>query len=443
LIYVGTILIKLVLKNYSWILYDLDYTLNLLQHLFEYSPKMKEIINKIQYFQDKSIESFEKQKWIERDYYKVFDNTSFPIFGITWLRWVGKTTYLLSRRIKNKNSIYISCDWNFLAWLNLLDIILYFRDNFDIETFYLDEIQFLDNWDNILKNIYDLWWIKIIFSGSSKIKIEQVSYDLSRRVIIKELPIFSYGEYIFMKYNQKLAFSFIDLITDYKKLSFQINKYYSKDIDKETYLKYWEFGYFYQWYKEEFNFLLWNSFKKSIYEDIPQIAKLDTKNLKKLEKLIFYIVNMWASPITINALSTKVGLDNKIVSKYLDLLEQLWWIYKIQKYWSLSDTARKEEKIYISSNNLMYYFVLKEDSNLVWKIRETFFLQNIIRILWEKDWIRFKTRTDFVVYYSWKEYEFEVWWKSKKRIDDVFVVKDDVLLWEKNIIPLWLFGFLV
>ncbi len=158
--------------------------------------------------------------------------------------------------------------------------------------------------------------------------------------------------------------------------------------------------------------------------------------------MIFYIVNMWASSITINALSTKVWLDNKIISKYLNLLEQLWWIYKIEKYWNLNQQIKKEEKIYLSSNNLMYNFIIKQDNNFVWKIRETLFLQNIIRILKEKDWIKFKTQTDFVVYYSWKEYEFEVGWKNKKRTDNVYIVKDNILLGEENTIPLWLFSFL-
>jgi len=205
-------------------------------------------------------------------------------------------------------------------------------------------------------------------------------------------------------------------------------------------LEYWEFGYFYQGFKDEFKFLLWNSVKKSIYEDLPQIWALESKNLSKVEKLLFYITNMWANSISINSLSKKIGLDNKIIKLYIEYLEQLWWIYNIQKYWKLTENIRKEIKIYIANNNLMYYFVLKQDSNFIWKMRETFFLQNIKKVLQFKDSIKYKSRTDFVLNYNWKEYEFEIWWKNKLR-KDVFVVKDNILLSEENIIPLWLFWF--
>jgi hypothetical protein len=70
------------------------------------------------------------------------------------------------------------------------------------------------------------------------------------------------------------------LFKNYKELSFQYSKYYSKDVWKNEYLEYWEFGYFYQGFKDEFKFLLWNSVKKSIYEDLSQIWNLDTKNLQ-------------------------------------------------------------------------------------------------------------------------------------------------------------------
>jgi hypothetical protein len=59
---------------------------------------------------------------------------------------------------------------------------------------------------------------------------------------------------------------------------------------------------------------------------------------------------------------------------------------------------RKETKIYLTSNNLLYLLAEKEDERLLGKVRETLFLQNILRILKPKDWIKYKSRTDFVVY---------------------------------------------
>jgi len=403
---------------------------------------MKNIVEKILQFEKIAIKNFDKIKFIERKSFKDFDNVDFPIFWIIGLRWAWKSTYLLSRRKNKKNAIYISCDWSFLSWVDFLDLILYISKNLDINTFYLDEIQFLENWEGILKNIYDLWGIKIIFSWSSKLNILSKSYDLSRRVIIKQLNIFSFSEYIKIKYNEEISFSFEQIITNHTKIAYEIIDFIEKEKDKEEYLKYWEFGYFYQWIKKDFYYLLENSLKKSIYEDIPQITSIDSKNLSKIEKLLFFITNMWPSEISINNLSKKVNLDSKTTKYYIEILERLGWIYLVEKYWNLTDTVRKDKKIYLSSNNLAYLLVEKENDKFLWKVRETFFLQNILRILGFKDWIKYKKRTDFVVYYKWKEYEFEIWWKSKKRNDKVFVVKDDILIWQWNEIPLWLFGFI-
>jgi predicted AAA+ superfamily ATPase len=48
--------------------------------------------------------------------------------------------------------------------VDVLKILLYYNHNFGINTFYLDEIQSLENWPNLLKNIYDLGRINVIFS---------------------------------------------------------------------------------------------------------------------------------------------------------------------------------------------------------------------------------------------------------------------------------------
>jgi hypothetical protein len=40
---------------------------------------MKEVINKINLFEQKTLENFSKQDYIERNYYQEFDKTNFPI----------------------------------------------------------------------------------------------------------------------------------------------------------------------------------------------------------------------------------------------------------------------------------------------------------------------------------------------------------------------------
>ncbi len=413
-------------------------------YFLEFTLNMKDVFEKVIRFEKLTLDKFKSQNYVEREEYKKFDKIDFPIVGIVGLRWVGKTTYLLSRRLKVPSSAYISCDWNFLVGVNIVDLILYMYDNFSITTFYLDEIQFLKNWDSVIKNLYDVSNVKIIFSGSSKIRLEKTSYDLSRRVVLKTLDMFSYLEYINIVHGLDLkGFSFEDLLHNYQQISREYFKYYEKDSWKEEYLKYGEFWYFYAGYKNEFDLLLNNSLKKSIYEDLPAIFNIETKNLSKIERLLFFIANMGASEISINSLAKKVGLDNKVVKNYLEYLQQLWWLYTLFKFWTISENLRKEIKVYLSSTNLMSYLCLRFDENCRWKLRETFFLQNVSRVTGNIDNIFYKKRTDFVVNYNWKLYEFEIGGKSKSRTREwIYIVKDDILVGDQNIIPLRLFGFL-
>ena len=112
---------------------------------------MRKIFEKIVYFEKETLRKFERTDFFERFQYRDFDNVSIKNFWVVWLRWVWKTSYLLKKRKSIKNSIYISCDWWFVVWIDFLELIVYIYKNYGITTFVLDEIQFLEKWDNILK----------------------------------------------------------------------------------------------------------------------------------------------------------------------------------------------------------------------------------------------------------------------------------------------------
>jgi len=47
---------------------------------------MKDIVARINIFEQQTLESFSKQKYIERKVYHTFDAVKFPLFGIVGLR---------------------------------------------------------------------------------------------------------------------------------------------------------------------------------------------------------------------------------------------------------------------------------------------------------------------------------------------------------------------
>ena len=402
---------------------------------------MKKVILRLFENDELLVKKYNNKRFVKRD----IQLKNFKIQWIVWLRWVWKTTFLLQERTKTDNSLYISGDDIILKNVNLFDIIKEINKAYNIKTFFLDEIQFIEDWANILKNIYDFLDVNIVFSGSSMINLLSNSVDLSRRVLIEKIYPFTYQEFEKITSNKDLpAISLDQLLTN----SFNLSKSYSSDISLlkfHEYLSYGQFGYYYEFKdKNIFSKLLENSIKKSIYEDLSQFIDIHTTNLSKLEKLLLFLTSSASSEISINLLSKKLQINHKTCEKYLEYLEKLWWIISISKYGKISENIRKEQKVYFTNTNIINTLAssLVDENILRGNIRETFVVSNLFRIKERYNLeIYFKSKTDLVVIYNQNAYEFEIWWKSKTR-NDVFVIKDDILIWEKNVIPLWLFGLL-
>jgi len=387
-----------------------------------------------------------KYSWNKNIFLRNIEKNNFKISWFFWLRRVWKTTFLISERLKNEKTIYITLDDLSLKEVDFFNLISELQKNFWIKKFFLDEIQNLKDWENILKNIYDFLDIEIIFSWSSMIDLVSWSVDLSRRVISEKINIFSFQEYLKFYWKNFEWIKFFDLFEK----NFEISKKFSSEISLIQFKKYLEFWQFWYWFENEnkivFRKLLENSIKKSIREDLTKFIDIHTTRISKIEDLLFFISSSLTSELTINSLSKKVWLNNVTVEKYVEYLEKLWWIFTIKKYWSVTDSIRKERKIYLTNTNVLSVFssFLLSEENLKWNLRENFVLISLMRIK-DRYWfeIFFKWKTDFIIKFKdGKIFELEVWWKSKSR-NDVFTVKDDILIWNWKNIPLYLFGFLV
>lgn len=359
------------------------------------------------------------------------------ILWIYWLRWVGKTTILFQKLKETPNSIYISMDWWFLKWLSLFEIVKELFKVKKITNFFIDEIHFCDSWTIDLKNIYDLLPVKVIFSWSNKVSLYDKWSDLSRRAIFYKIPIFSFREYLnfYYWYNfKKLDFEEIFNSENYSHLLSKISINQLKE-----YYKYWQLWIYYS-NNKNYEIKLNQIIRKMIYEDGSILWKIEDINI--LEKLIYFVANTVQNKISFSSLWKKLSIHPKTVERYLNLLEKIGIFYNIKKFGTISDNLRKKFKPYFSATNFIFPFCLNcNSSDIIWKLRENFFISCLKNLPWKKE-IFFKTTTDFVLYYKWKTYEFEIWWKKKKIKNNIFTVKDDILIWKEKIIPLWIFWFL-
>ena len=122
------------------------------------------------------------------------------VIGIKGERGVGKTTLLL-QRIKEKyinpdDTFYISLDHYWFRTHELQDLIefMYRRG---ISEFYIDEVHKYKDWSVILKNLVDEHDdLRIVYTGSSLLEIDNAKVDMSRRQTPYTLKGISFREYL-------------------------------------------------------------------------------------------------------------------------------------------------------------------------------------------------------------------------------------------------------
>ncbi len=354
---------------------------------------------------------------------------------------------MLNQRLKTENSIYFSADRILFYKIDPFELIKILYKNYKIETFFIDEIHFWENYSWILKNVYDILPVKIVFSWSNMIDLVNSNYDISRRVVSYKIPIFSFREFLNLYYDLNLSKLWVfDILEN----SFDITRELSTKITflmVDEYLKFGQFGYFTEWIKTYFD-KLENSIKKSIYSDLANLQAIWTDKLKILEKILFFVANSVQNKITVSSISKKIGIHYSTAENYINMLVSLWWLLQINRYWNITDIVRKEKKLYFSNTNVIKIFGILENSIIKWQLRENFFVSCLNWYFW-KDFqtkVFFDISKDFIVFFDDKKVCFEVWWLSKKKNkyqNDVIIVKDNILISEwKKIIPLWLFWFL-
>ena len=199
----------------------------------------------------------EETKLPRRDLFAVIeDNINHPLMlNIVGLRRVGKSTILkqvigslLDQRIKPTNIFYFLFDYSSqIRKPEFLDEVLavYFKEVTNkpslslTERVYilLDEIQYIEDWQSILKRYYDLSGkkIKFIVTGSQSLLLKgKYRESLAGRVFDYYLPPLSFRE--FAKINNdgvKMAepFDLIDLPNVFDELS-SYNAYYGTEIER-------------------------------------------------------------------------------------------------------------------------------------------------------------------------------------------------------------------
>lgn len=364
------------------------------------------------------------------------------LIGISGARGAGKTTLILQYLKNNfgfsEEAIYLELDHIYFAENSLYDYAKQFEKEGGVILF-LDEVHKYKNWSHDLKLIYDnLPALKVIFTSSSALEIYKGSHDLSRRVILYQLPGLSLREFVQLKYEYKLPLLTLnEIMSDSREISMKIS---SEIKPIKFYKEYVQKGYYPIFTENEnmYHEKLLNVLNVVLENDLPIIYKIDFNSVVNLKKLISIISRLVPYKPNIKVLAEQIGVTRETLLRYLFYLEKAQIVKWLGKDTHGINYLNKPEKLYLQNTNLIYALAqnLTNDGN----VRETFFLNQVA----VGHAVNYPEKGDFMVA---QKYTFEVGGKGKtqKQIEGLthaFIVKDDIEISAGNTIPLWMFGLL-
>jgi predicted AAA+ superfamily ATPase len=361
------------------------------------------------------------------------------LIGIIGSRGVGKTTFILQYLkeldIPLHKKLYFSADHFQAIQYSLYEIAEVFYKQGG-EVLAIDEIHKYPNFEMELKSIYDTFDLKVIFSGSSALKLEHAKVDLSRRAVLYRVNGLSFREFIAFESGEWFdAYRLDELLQNHTDIAFEINE---RIKPFEYFKRYLEYGY-YPFYKENlnnYNQKLLEIINVVLESDLPMIFNIEPKNIFKLKKLLSLLCQSKPYELNISKLSTKIEINRNTLYHYLHYLEA-GSLTKMIKQRSKGDGILiKPEKLYLNNTNLNYAYC---ETHEIGTIREQFFVNQLYQYS-----IYYSKKGDFWVD---NRYTFEVGGKNKdfKQIKDIpnsFLALDDIEIGFEAKIPLWLFGFL-
>jgi predicted AAA+ superfamily ATPase len=364
------------------------------------------------------------------------------LIGLIGAKGVGKTTILLQHLMESTTSrdetLYVTIDNVSMAVESLFSL----AENFfkvGGKRLYIDEIHKYPNWALELKNIYDLLpKLKVVFSGSSMIKILSEGADLSRRAVLYHLSGLSYREFLQIILSQEFpAFPLLEILNNHVQIARELSTKFKPLQFFNRYLKTGYYPFFLQ-SESTYEMKLNSTINYILENEIAGILRSDLRTNRKFKRLLQIIASNVPFQPNITKLAEALELNRNTLLNYLNLLDTAEITHSIFSSGSFYGKLSKPEKILLSHPNLSY--CLNGSVQNQGSIRESFFVNQ----LKTKQTVEISAKADFLVD---GKFTFEIGGQGKSSrqisgIPESYLVVDDIEVGYKNKIPLWLFGFL-
>ena len=359
------------------------------------------------------------------------------LIGIKGTRGVGKTTFLL-QYAKEKfgtdhSCLFINMNNFYFSKYTLVEFAAEFVKRGG-KVLLIDQVFKYPEWSHDLRACYEMFpTLKIIFTGSSVMRLKEENPELSGIVKVYYLRGFSFREYLNLQSgNCFRAYTLQEILENHE----QIAKTILRNVKPLDYFQDYLHHGFYPFFLEKRNFSenLLKTMNMMIEVDILLIKQIELKYLSKIKKLLYLLAV--DGPVAPNARPEehKFETSRATVMNYIKYLADARLINMV--YPKGEEFPKKPSKLMMHNTNLMYsiYPVKVEEQDVL----DTFFMNTLY-----KDHKLYKgdKGTSFMVD-NGLHFRICAEGCKFKNNPNVYYALHKLELGHGNMIPLWLFGFL-
>ncbi len=358
------------------------------------------------------------------------------LIGIKGSRGVGKTTFLLQYAKDNfgtdRRCLYVNFNNFYFTVHTLVEFAQKFYDQGG-RVLLLDQTFKYENWSSEIRECYFQFpELKIVFSGSSVMRLIEDNEDLKDIVKVYNLRGFSFREFLNLKLNLQLpSYSLQELIDNNLDIAREIQLNFNPLDYFDDYLKH---GY-YPFFLENRNFSenLLKTLNMMLEVDILLIKQIDLKYLSKIRKLVYLILANSPGPANVSQLSVEIQTSRATIMNYIKYLKDARILNLL--YQEGEDFSKKPKQIYVHNTNLMHAVYPELDNK---EAEHKTFLYNSLHSKHKVNLSKY--HNDFCV-----DYELHIKYDNKshnRHGSKTYYAVDYLETENKHEIPLWLFGFL-
>ncbi len=362
------------------------------------------------------------------------------LIGIKGTRGVGKTTFLLQYAkehfdVRDRKCLYINMNNFYFQGRGIADFAGEFYHQGG-RVLLIDQVFKQPDWSRELRRCYDEYpGLKIIFTGSSVMRLKDENPELNGVVKSYNLRGFSFREFInLMTGNDFRPYTLDEILHNHE----QIIKHILPKVSPNKYFQDYIHHGFYPFFQEHRNYSenLLKTMNMMTEVDILLIKQIELKYLTKIKKLFYQIAEEGPRTPNVSQLAQNIETSRATVMNYIKYLADarlLNIIYPVGQ-----EFPKKPSKVMLHNSNLMYaIYPIQVDRQ---DAMETFFVNS----LWKDHLVNQSGRENFYTVdgkLKFRVCDAEIYNKIRCN-SDIIYAKYNTEVGKDNQIPLWLLGFL-